>query len=60
MRQVEFHLSLTWKKWRVSNGSDIAVRSDHVRVPAIGHGPIEEFGHGSDAVNAPSRRCHAP
>ncbi len=59
IRQVDFHLGLTRMKRHVSNGSNIAVGSDHVRVPAIGHGPIEEFCHESDAVSAPSRGFHA-
>ncbi len=60
IRQVDFYLGLTRMKRHVSNGSDISVGSDHVRIPAIGHGPVEEFGNGSDAVNAPSRRFYAP
>jgi hypothetical protein len=43
-------------KWDVSRWGDVAVRVDHVRVPSVRHGPVEEIGHTTDVISTPGRR----
>ncbi len=46
----------------VSRWRDVAVRVNHVRVPPVRHGPVEEIGHGTRvvAVDAPNWRLPTP
>ncbi len=49
-------------KGDVSRWRDVAVRVDHVRVPSVRHGPVEEIGHSTRvvAVDAPNWRLPTP
>ena len=47
-------------KENASDGRYVSVRTDHIRVPAISHGPIEKFSHWFCVDESPSGRFNAP